>query len=117
MNKQNLFPQIARRVAALALGATIISAPAFAQNYGRNVNDGGIPPEPAVTAKPTTKSQNKVVSSQPAYYGRNLNDGGIPPEPTAAAKAAANAHAAAPKQPAPAQYGRNVNDGGQVTMQ
>jgi hypothetical protein len=117
MNKQTLFPQIAIRVAALALGAAFVSAPAFAQNYGRNVNDGGIPPEPAVSAPAATKSQNKVVSQQPAYYGRNVDDGGMPPEPTAAAKAAASSHAAAQKPAAPAQYGRNVNDGGQVTMQ
>ena len=118
MNKQNLFSQIAIGVAALALGAAFASAPAFAEYYGRNVNDGGIPPEPAVTATPTTKSSAKVATpQQPAYYGRNVDDGGMPPEPTAAAKtAAAKSATTVQKQAAPAPLGRNVDDGGLTTI-
>jgi hypothetical protein len=118
MNKQNLFSQIAIGVAALALGAAFASAPAFAEYYGRNVNDGGMPPEPAVTATPATKSSTKGVTPvQPTYYGRNVDDGGMPPEPTAAAKAAAaKSPATAQKQAAPAPLGRNVDDGGLTTI-
>lgn len=120
MKKQNLLPQIALRVAALALGAAFVLGPVLAQNSGRNVNDGGILPEPAVTATATPKATtkpSKVVSQQPTSYGRNPNDGGLPPEPTAAAKAAAQSQSAGQKQAAPAQRGRNVNDGGQLTEQ
>jgi hypothetical protein len=120
MRKQNLLPRIALRVAALALGAAFVAAPAWAQNSGRNVNDGGMPAEPAVTAtatKGTATKPSKVVSQQPTFSGRNPDDGGMPPEPTAAAKAAAPSQSASRQKTLSAPSGRNPNDGGQLTEQ
>jgi hypothetical protein len=111
MNNRCLFARIAIPVAALALGAAFASAPALAQS--RNVNDGGMPPEPPATA-PAAAPSKVVAPQQPAYYGRN--DGGLPPEPTAAAKSAVKSTATASKQAAPAPLGRNVNDGGLTTL-
>ncbi len=107
MTQQNLRPQIAIAAALFVLGAALAPVSAFAQArnpndggqvavpsgatldggskpastgtyYGRNIDDGGVPPEPTqkVSAAPATRS--KAASQQPApvHLGRNVDDGG-----------------------------------------
>jgi hypothetical protein len=59
-------------IAALAFGAVLASAPAFAA--GRAPNDGG-PVD--VATPPSSKPIYNSVSAAPAHYGKALNDGGI----------------------------------------
>jgi hypothetical protein len=104
--------QITISVAALAFGAVLASAPAFAQqaaNSGRNLNDGGIVNAPA--AKPLYNTVQQQKPSTP-NYGRNLDDGGMVPDPTPGIVAAEKAQDKANQQKSAPHYGRAPNDGG-----
>jgi hypothetical protein len=85
MNKQ-----ITVSLAALALGAALVSVPAFAQ---RAANDGGLITEPSGFAAPQTSQRAPATS--PA--GRHLYN---------------SAPNSVPQQPAPS--GRPANDGGPI---
>lgn len=99
MNKQN----IAISIAALALSTALASVPAFAQNYGRNVNDGGmVTTVPGATSQPSTPQQPSAPS-----YGRNVNDGGMVAEPTGQRPL----YNSVPDS-TPPHYGKPLNDGG-----
>ena len=120
MNKH--VKKIAVGLAAFAFGAAL-TAPAFAQNAGRNPNDGGLIQEPSAAqisaASPQTKQSKKPrtkisAQSQPVNLGRAANDGGIPPEPNAADLAAASRSQSAPQAAASPRPGRNPDDGGLV---
>lgn len=103
---KNLRPQIA--IAALALGASLFSVQAFAQQ--RNVNDGGpviVPPGAKLDATPTA-------SLPVAAYGRNVNDGGLVAEPKVAQAKPGKTKKTATQAPAPQHFGRNVDDGGPI---
>jgi hypothetical protein len=110
MNKQ-----INISLTALALGAALVSVPAFAQKAS---NDGGPPGEPTGAVARSTSSQ----SSASPYSGKPVNDGGLVQEPTQQAQSAANSKklynsAARPQQAAPAPapakvIGKPSNDGG-----
>jgi len=104
---KKLYPQIA----VVALGATLLSAPAFAQ--ARNVNDGG---QVNVPAGATLNGGSHIAATP--NMGRNVNDGGMPAEPTAAQlKAEQATKSKTAQKPAPQHFGRNVDDGGPVDVQ
>jgi hypothetical protein len=108
MMMQALRPQIA--IAALALGATLCSVPAFAQ--ARSVNDGG---QVSVPAGATLDGGSHIAPAP--NLGRNINDGGLPAEPTAAQLKATQSKNKTAQKPAPQHFGRNVDDGGPVDVQ
>lgn len=110
MSKQNIHPKIAASLAALAIGAVLASVPAFAQQYGRSPNDGGM-----VTAPSGGQQLYNSAAPQPAsppHYGRNVDDGGLVDEPKGGQRSLNNS--ATPQQSTPPHYGRNPDDGGLV---
>jgi hypothetical protein len=95
-------------IAALAIGAVLVSVPALAQQ--RNPNDGGLVNLPA-GAK--LDGGSKATTSSNTYYGRAANDGGPGPQPTAAQMNAASAqNKTANQAPSQPHVGRPQNDGG-----
>jgi hypothetical protein len=110
MHKQTARNTITASLAAFALGAAIVSAPALAQS--RNANDGGPVKEPTAGQIAASKAQSKAATQQKAaYYGRNANDGGVLPEPSTTDKTAGALSQTAQK-PATPHLGRSANDGG-----
>lgn len=104
-------------VAALALGAALVSVPALAQQttpyYGRALNDGGIVPSPA---GPAAKVLYNSVAPAAPHYGKALDDGGLV-EPPSAAQMAVNRSveaALAKQKPSAPHYGKALDDGGLV---
>lgn len=93
-------------IAALFTGVMFASAPAFAQHYGRGVNDGGTVDEPNTPAPKVI--YNSAAPTTP-HYGRSVNDGGMVDQPSAAQMAAAKNIKWAQSQP---HYGRALDDGG-----
>jgi len=106
MNQQNLRSHLV--IAALTLGVTLSASSAFAQ---KGLNDGGTPPEPAIT-KVTSQSTSAPIPTNP-YYGRNADDGGTGPQPTDAQLKAAQSQGKGGQQASSAPHlGRPINDGG-----
>jgi hypothetical protein len=96
MNKRSMRPI---GIAALALGATLVSATAFAQMPARNSNDGGpVPNVPGARTAP--------VAPPAPFVGRSPNDGG----PVMVSGGTLYNNTSAPS--APVRPGRNANDGG-----
>ena len=65
--------QIKMGIAALTLGASLASVPAFAQNIGRNANDGGIVTQGDYYPVRETRSRGRAgrrprTSEQGDYY-------------------------------------------------
>ncbi len=113
MSKQNVRTKMTVSLAALALGATLASIPAFAQTPGRNANDGGSVSAPGGGQSSGTKPLYNSVSQQKPTtpsYGRNANDGGMVNEPSGGQPAGATS---TPQQK-PSAPSRNPNDGGVV---
>jgi hypothetical protein len=108
---EEIMKKIATGAAALVLGATFCSVPAFAQ---RNANDGG-QVTVAPGAKPAAPAAKSTTATTP-YYGRGANDGGTGPQPTGAqASAESSQSKSSGQKPAtPPAPGRNPNDGGTV---
>jgi hypothetical protein len=97
-----------RIIAALAIGAALVSAPAFAQQ--RNPNDGGLVNLPAGTK---LDGGVKASSGSTSYYGRAANDGGPGAQPTSSQLNAASAqNKTANQAPSQPHVGRPQNDGG-----
>ena len=106
MNQQSLRSHLV--IAALTLGVTLSASSAFAQ---KGLNDGGTPPEPAIT-KVTSQSTSAPIPTNP-YYGRNADDGGTGPQPPAAQLKAAQSQGKGGQQASSAPHlGRPINDGG-----
>jgi hypothetical protein len=102
--------RISISIAALALGATLASAPAFAQqaqpHYGKGINDGGMIDEPR---GPAPKPLYNSTASTTVHYGKGLNDGGLS-DPPSAKDLAASRHITWTQYPP--HYGKAMNDGG-----
>lgn len=102
--------RISITIAALALGATVASAPAFAQqaqpHYGKGVNDGGLVDEPRGRAP---KRLYNSTTPTAVHYGKGLNDGGLTDPPSAKQMSAAG-HITWKQYPP--HYGKALNDGG-----
>jgi hypothetical protein len=102
--------RISISIAALALGATLASAPAFAQqvqpHYGKGVNDGGSIDEPR---GPAPKPLYNSATPSAVHYGKGLNDGGLSDPPSAKQLRAAG-HITWKQYPA--HYGKGMDDGG-----
>jgi hypothetical protein len=106
-------------VAALAFGAVLAAAPAFAQqaqsHYGRAVDDGGAVDAPSAPAAQPLYNSVPQQTPSTAHNGRALNDGGTPDQPTAAQLAAEKAQNKVVQQKSAQSapnYGRAPNDGG-----
>lgn len=102
--------RISISIAALALGATLASAPGFAQqvqpHYGKGVNDGGMIDEPR---SPAPRLYNTAAPPAVVHYGKGLNDGGLVDTPNAKELAAARRIKWVQNPP---HYGKALNDGG-----
>jgi hypothetical protein len=102
MNKQ-----ISVSLAALALGAALISVPAFAQ---KSANDGGSVAEPSGS----TARQSAQQAPGAPHSGKSVNDGGLIDEPAAAPTGQRLYNSVqGPQQAAPTKVtGKSANDGG-----
>jgi hypothetical protein len=103
-------------MAALAFGAALATAPAFAQqaqpNSARPLNDGGsvnVPSTPAPKQTQQKQLYNSTAAAPAAHLGRPVDDGGMVDEPSGAQHGATGQ---ANKIQTPPHLGRPLDDGG-----